>query len=497
MLYIRMFLIMGIGLYIGRIILDTLGVTDYGIYNVVGGIITVTSFFHSAISAATQRFISFELGRGNTDNLRNIFCTSVNIHIILSIIIVIIGETLGLWFVNTHLNIPNERMIAANWVYQASIVVLICKVLSVPYNASIIAHERMSAFAYISVVEVLLDLVAVYSLYAVRYDKLTVYAFLMVFIAFLIRLCYVIFCRWHFEECRYRFYYNRQLATEMFSYAGWSILGSLGITGKDQAVNVILNLFCGPTANAARGIGIMVSSKVNAFSQNFTMAMSPQITKQYAAGHTEESRNLVYMGSRLSFFLLSIISMPFLLNCDYILNLWLTKIPEYSGRFLQLSLLSSLIYSMSVCVTKAIQATGKVKWFQIGVFLIMMGELPAVWLLLRLGFQPYTVIYPAIASNFIALAFRFWLIRHYVPIYSYKDYWFGVVIRGLFVFLISYVICYFACQQVQNSFWSFIASSIIAIMTTIAIIYALGISRTEKKIIHQYISNKLFTHGSH
>lgn len=486
---------MGIGLYTGRIILDTLGVTDYGIYNVVGGIIMVASFFHSAISAATQRFISFELGKGNNDSLKEVFCTSINIHIALSLIIFVIGETLGLWFVNTYLNIPNERMFAANCVYQASIVVLICKVLSVPYNASIIAHERMSAFAYISVIEVLLDLVAVYSLYLFKYDKLIIYAFMMVFIACITRLCYVIFCRFHFEECKYNFCYNHQLATKMFSYAAWSILGSFGITGKDQAVNVILNLFCGPTANAARGIGSMVSSKINAFSQNFTMAMSPQITKQYAAGNVDGSRNLVYTGSRLSFFLLSIISMPFLLNSDYILRLWLTKIPEYSSYFLQLSLLSSLIYSLSVCVTKAIQATGKIKWFQIGIFLIMMGELPIVWLLLRIGCKPYIIIYPAIASNFIALTFRFWLIKHYVPIYSYKDYWFGVVLRGLFVFFLSYAICYYFCQKHHETFLSFLISSIIAMITTITIIYALGITKTEKKLILQYISKKISRHG--
>lgn len=491
-LYFRMFLIMGIGLYAGRIILDTLGITDYGIYNVVGGIITMASFLHSAIIASTQRFISYELGKGDNQRLRLVFCSSVNIHIAIATIILLLGESIGLWFINNNLNIPQDRMVAANWVYQASIFVLIFKVLSIPYNSAIIAYEKMSAFAYISIVEALLDLGTVFSLYIIAYDKLIVYSILTMMVAFLIRMCYVIYCRRHFEACKYAFIYDKQMINEMFSFAGWSILGNMGNTFKNQILNIILNLFYGTTANAARGVGLLVSSKVNAFSTNFTMALNPQITKQYAAGNYQGSKELVYMGSRFSFFLLTIISMPFLQNPDFILDLWLVKVPDNAAMFLRLSLLSALIYALSVCVTKAIQATGRVKWFQIGVFIITMGELPTAWLLLRSGLPPYAVMIPALFSNTIALFFRFWLIQRYVPIYNFRDYLIDVVARSVFTFVICYGACLALCSHFGDSFVQFLLSSLLCIMLTIIIIYVTGIKRTERALVQYQISKRLF-----
>lgn len=492
MLYFRMFLIMGIGLYTGRIILDTLGITDYGIYNVVGGIITMASFLHAAIIASTQRFISYELGRDNRQRLRLVFCSSVNIHMAIAAVILLIGESMGLWFINTHLNIPPERMTAANWVYQSSIFVLIFKVLSVPYNSAIIAHEKMSAFAYISIVEALLDLGAVFSLYIIASDKLIVYSILSVAVAFLIRMCYILYCRYHFEECKYAFVWDKHTVKEMFSFASWSILGNMGGSFKNQILNIILNLFYGTTANAARGVGLLVSSKVNAFSTNFTMALNPQITKQYAAGNYQVSKDLVYMGSRFSFFLLTVISMPFLLRPEYILDLWLIKVPEHAAVFLQLSLLSSLIYALSVCVTKAIQATGRVKWFQIGVFIISMGELPIAWLFLRYGFPPYTVMIPALFSNTIALFFRFWLIQRYIPIYKFRDYLTSVVARSILTFIISYGACLVLCRLFGNSFVQFLLLSALCIILTMSIIYVAGINQRERALVQNQISKRLF-----
>ena len=487
LLYIRMFVIMIIGLYIGRIILDTLGETDYGIYNVVGGVIAVSSFLLSAISAASQRFISYELGTGNIDRLKMVFCSSVNIHIILAILFLLLGETVGLWFVNTYLNIPAERMTAANWVYQASIFVLICKVMSVPYNSAIIAHERMSAFAYVSILEVLLDLGAIYLLKIVFYDKLVVYALLLSAIALFIRLCYIVYCRLHFKECKYAYTYDKKVVKEMFAYAGWSIFGGIVFTSKDQIVNIILNMFCGPSVNAARGLGVMVSSKVNAFSQNFTTAITPQITKQYAAGNQLESKNLVYMGSRFSLFLLLIVSIPFLLNGDYILGLWLIKVPAFTGRFLQLSLLSSIIYSLSFCLSRAIEATGHVKWFQIGIFVIMMAEIPAAWILLQLGLPPYMVVFPAVISNILTLFFRFFLLRYLLPIYNFKEYVSNVLLRSFVVFGVSYAICKLLCRNGANNLLSFLTTSFLGVLITCIVVYTFGLEKKEKKFLSSRI----------
>ena len=289
LLYFRMVLIIIVGLYTSRVVLNTLGVSDYGIYNVVGGIVSMLAFLNSAMVAASQRFISFELGTDDSERLKKVFCTSVSIHIVLALIIFLIAETLGLWFVNTHLNIPAERMGAANWVYQCSILTLMLTVVSVPYNSCIVAHEHMKAFAYVSILEAVLKLLVVYLLLVGAVDKLVLYAILVAAVAFVIRIIYGIYCKRHFEECTYRFVLDRKLFKEMFAFAGWSIIGNLGFSMKDQGSNIILNLFFGTAVNAARGIAMQVNGIISNFSNNFTMALNPQITKQYAAGGTKAS----------------------------------------------------------------------------------------------------------------------------------------------------------------------------------------------------------------
>lgn len=317
LLYFRMVLIIIVGLYTSRVVLNTLGVSDYGIYNVVGGIVSMLAFLNSAMVAASQRFISFELGTDDSERLKKVFCTSVSIHIVLALIIFLIAETLGLWFVNTHLNIPAERMGAANWVYQCSILTLMLTVVSVPYNSCIVAHEHMKAFAYVSILEAVLKLLVVYLLLVGAVDKLVLYAILVAAVAFVIRIIYGIYCKRHFEECTYRFVLDRKLFKEMFAFAGWSIIGNLGFSMKDQGSNIILNLFFGTAVNAARGIAMQVNGIISNFSNNFTMALNPQITKQYAAGGTKASMELVYLGCRFSFFLLLMIVIPVFINMDY------------------------------------------------------------------------------------------------------------------------------------------------------------------------------------
>ena len=285
LLYFRMLLTIVVGLYTSRVVLNTLGVNDYGVYNVVGGIVAMLSFLNSALTAASQRFIAFELGRGDLSKLKKIFCTSVTIHATLAAIIFVIAETVGLWFVNTHLNIDADRMVAANWVYQFSIFTFMLTVLSVPYNSCIVAHEHMNTFAYISILEVTLKLLIVYLLLVINYDKLITYGILVFAVALVVRLTYGIYSKRHFEECTYHFSFDKQLFKEMFSFAGWSVVGNLGFSFKDQAANIILNLFFGTVVNAARGIALQVNGIISGFSTNFMMALNPQITKQYAAGN--------------------------------------------------------------------------------------------------------------------------------------------------------------------------------------------------------------------
>ena len=364
-------------------------------------------------------------------------------------------------------------------------------VVSVPYNSCIVAHEKMSAFAYISILEVILKLVIVYLLILSSSDKLIVYAILVLIVSILIRFCYTLYCKRYFEECNYRFIFNKSLFKEMFSFASWSVIGNLGFGLKDQISNIILNIFYGTTLNAARGIGIQVSSIVNTFSSNFSVALNPQITKQYAAGNIEESQKLVYIGTRYTFYLLTLISIPFIVNIDYILKIWLGIVPEYTSNFLILSLMTALLYSLSGCITVAIQATGKIKIFQIGISLLMLSELPIAYLLLKLNFPPYSVMYPTIFTYIVAIFFRFYLIKRMIPTYSFRYYLFKVLIPSMVIFILCWALCYIICKQFEMNLLLLFLTSVISVFIISCIILILGMDKIERMFIIRFIKKKI------
>ena len=307
LLYFRMLLTMAVSLYTSRIILNTLGVEDFGIYNVVGGVVAMFSIISGSLSAAISRFITYELGREGYDRLKVIFSSAVTIQVILAFLICILAEVGGVWFLNTQMNIPVERVVAANWVLQCSIFTFMINLISIPYNAAIIAHERMKAFAYVSILEVVLKLLVAFALYIVIFDKLKVYAVLLLIVALIIRFVYAYYCKRHFKECTYRFIYDKEVLREMAGFAGWNLIGSSAGVLKDQGVNIVINLFCGTTVNAARGIAVQVNNATQSFVRNFMTALNPQITKSYASSDSEYLMKLLYKGSRLSFYMLSLI----------------------------------------------------------------------------------------------------------------------------------------------------------------------------------------------
>lgn len=487
LLYCRMLLTIVVGLYTSRVVLNTLGVSDYGVYNVVGGIVAMLSFLNSALTAASQRFIAFELGRGDISKLKRIFCTSVTIHAILAVIIFVIAETVGLWFVNTHLNIDADRMVAANWVYQFSIFTFMLTVLSVPYNSCIVAHEHMNAFAYTSILEVTLKLLIVYFLLVINYDKLITYGILVFAVALVVRLTYGVYCKRNFEECTYHLIFDKGLFKEMFSFAGWSVVGNLGFSFKDQAANVILNLFFGTVINAARGVALQVNGIIAGFSTNFLMALNPQITKQYASGNIKDSMKLVYAGSRFSFFLLAFIAIPIMINLDYLLKLWLGIVPKYTSNFLFLTLVSALINSMAQPLVTALQATGKIKFFQISICIVMLCELPLAYIILHFGGKPYMAMYPTIFVSFIGLFTRFLVLKRQVS--TYKLYYFATYIVGknLLLGTFCFILSYYVHKFFPSNFWTFILTSIIACLIVILVVYIMGITTNERSKINNKI----------
>ena len=493
-LYIRQILVLIVGLYTVRIVLNVLGETDYGIYNVVGGIVTMMAFINSGMIAASQRFMAFEIGKNDTEKLKKVFAVSALVHLFIAIFIFIIAETVGLWFVNTQLNIASERMYAVNWVYQCSVFTFIISIISIPYSSCIIAHEQMKVYAYVSIVEALTKLGIAFLLFVSPIDTLILYSILLLFIQILIRCLYTIYCKKHFEESSFRYIWDKDLFKELFSFASWSIVGNLGFSFKDQGSNIILNIFFGPTINAARSIAIQVSHCINSFSNNFAVALTPQITKQYASGNYEESRHLVYLGSRYSFFLMSLISIPFLINVDYTLQLWLKDVPGYTSIFVVLTLIASLMYAMTQPITNAIQATGNIKWFQISLAILLLLELPIAWIILKLGGKPYMAVLPTIFTNFLSIYLRIIILKKLVDGYSIRTFTYDVILRCFATFILCLLVSYYIRNIFEENFMGFIVTVLLSICVTVFFILLFGVKKQEKEIIVMKL-RAIFTKG--
>ena len=391
LLYFRMLFMMLVSLYTSRVVLATLGVEDFGIYNVVGGVITMFSFFNGAMSSSTQRYITFELGRGDFDQLQKVFQTSVNIHLLVALLILFLGETIGLWFFYEKMVIPASRMTAAFWVYQFSIITMMVMIVSVPYNAAIIAHEKMSIFAYISILEVLLKLGIVYLLYLTRSDKLIMYAALLCATQLLIRIVYGHYCSCHFKEVRYYWGWDLKLFKEMLYFGGWNLWGGFATVLFSQGINILLNMFFGPFVNAARGIAVQVQGAVTQFSTNFQTALNPQITKSYALGDFTYMHSLIFRSSKFTFLLLAVISFPILLETEMILQLWLNMVPAYTVVFVRLMLCITIIDAMGGAFMVAAQSTGRVRFYQSVVGGILLAIVPVSYVVLRLDLGVYSL----------------------------------------------------------------------------------------------------------
>lgn len=489
-LYVRMILTILVNLYAVRVIWQVLGVEDYGVYNVVGGIVTMFAFLNSAMVASSQRFISFELGIGNKERLNKVFCLSMTVHFMLALIILILAETVGLWFLNAKLNIPSDRMLAANWVYQCSIVALIVNIVSVPYNACIVAHEHMKAFGYFGILEVILKLVIVFLLIFIPYDKLITYAVLIVVVSVLMRLIYGYYCRQNFNECHYRFVSDHHLMRDMFSFAGWSFIGNLGSAVRDQGLNIVINLFFNVTVNAAKGIATQVGTVISGFAQNFQMALGPQITKRYAAGKTNSMISLVFAGCKYSALLMMFIVIPLYFASETVLKLWLGNVTPYTVGFIQLVLIISLIDSMVSPITTALQATGHIKWFQIVTSLIMVANIPLAWIWLKFESNPYIVLYVSIFTSAVALIARLILLHHAV-IFSYRDFFEKVIFRLILVFIVSTLSTWKLYSILDNSIISLIFYALISVLIIGVMTLFLGLNTSERRILIDTVINKI------
>lgn len=479
LLYVRMLFLMLVTLYTSRVILHALGVEDYGIYNVVGGVVAMFSVISGSLSAAISRFITYELGKGDKERLVKIFSTSVNIQLGLSMMVILLAETIGLWFLNAKMSIPDARMTAANWVFQFSILTFIVNLISVPYNASIIAHERMSAFAYISILEAVGKLAIAFLIVVSPIDRLIFYAFLMSLIALTVRFTYGFYCKRHFEECKYHFIFDRSLLKQMSGFAGWNFIGAASAVLRDQGGNVVINLFCGPAVNAARGIAFQVNNAIQGFVTNFMTALNPQITKSYASGDRDYMMTLLFQGARLSFYMLLFLSLPVLVNTHYILVLWLKIVPEHTVLFIQLVLIFAMSESISNPLVTAMLATGNIRNYQIVVGGLQMMNLPVSYALLRLGYIPETVMIVAICISQCCLAARLYMLRGMIGL-SVKKYLRKVYLNVLVVAGISGIIPAFLSSLLCETFTNFILVCIVSVLCSSIVIFYVGCNSKER-----------------
>lgn len=491
LLYVRMLFTMAISLYTSRVVLNTLGVTDYGIYNVVGGVISLLGFMTNSMSAASSRYITYDLGKGDIALMKRTFGNIISIHLILSGIIFFIGETIGLWFVLNEMQIPNDRIAAAFWVYQFSIFSSTLGVVSVPYNAAIIAHERMKAFAYIGIIDALLKLFIVYLLLVIPYDKLIVYAVLFFCIQMFDRIVYGLYCMRNFEETRAKCAFDKRLFKKIFSFAAWIMNGNLAVIGYTQGINILLNLFYGPVVNAARGIAVQVQGVVQSFCGNFQTALNPQLTKSYAQNDLQYMHSLLKRSSKFSSFMLLLLALPLMLEAPMVLKLWLGIVPEHTANFLRLILCSSMITTLSYPLVVSVHATGDLKRFQLVEGTMLLSIVPIAYMLLKLfGIKPEYVFCVHII---VELFTQFARMKIVLPMIAMRigDYLKEVVVPIFKVLVIAPVVPLCLYAFLYQSVWTFFIICFVSVLCICTAVYFIGCTYRERKYINELVLSKV------
>lgn len=492
LLYIRMLVVMAISLYTSRIVLKNLGISDYGLYNVVGSIAAMFTFLNTAMNSSTQRYLSLAVGRNDAQQLHKIFNVSIVIHALIGIVIILACEVFGTWFINHKMVIPEGREMAVFWTFQLSLLAAFLSIIMVPYDALVISRERMSTFAYISIFDVFFKLFVAFIISVVSFDRLVFYSLLIVLSQFVVALIYSSYCKRHFEECSFKFYRFDSLYKEMTVFASWGLLGHISYIINTAAQNMMLNVFFSPVINAARGVALSVSNAVGNFSFNFQTAVSPQITKSYAVGDNDRLFALIYNSSRFSLYLLWLFSLPIMLCMKEILDLWLVEVPDYTMVFLGLVLIFNLIESGANPLNMAIRAKGKIKYPELigGIILIM--NFPLSYLALSLGYGPQSVFVIMIICGMVCQINRIYFANKYLQM-SISDYLIKVITHPLLVLAVSAIIpILFSLNcHIEPSILYVLSVSIISILSILVTVYCIGLSKVEKVYMVNTIKNRL------
>lgn len=488
-LYVRMLLIMGVTLYTSRIVLQVLGVEDFGIYNVVGGVVVLFTFVNNAMVSSTQRFLNYELGRKDQEATARVFSASVTIHWCIAIVTLILAETVGLWFLLNYIQYPQEREWAVIITYQFAIFSTCVNMIRAPYNAAIIAYEKMSFYAYISIIEAVLRLLIVYLLSLSNFDRLIFYSFLMFAVIGIVTLGYYAYCKSYFSTCRYTYRWEKDLYKRLMGFSGWSLFGGVANMGASQGLNILLNMFFGVTVNAAMGIANQVQSAVYSFVGNFQTAFNPQIIKSYASGDRDYFIDLIVRTSKYSYFLLFTISLPLYICCVEVLSLWLGNVPACAVSFCRLMILFSLLDAMQGPLWVSVQATGKIRDYQILMSVMILSNLPLSYLFLKQGYSPEVVLTIRCLLNLLILFVRLWYLRHLYdfPVWRYLR---EVICRIVCVTVISYGIISCLSMDVLPivKILEVISFSVIG---NLFLVYILGFDNKERQLIIKLINKHI------
>lgn len=482
MLYIRMFFMMFLGLFTSRIVLDALGENDYGIYNVVGGVVAMFTIISGSLNGAISRFITFEMGRGTEAQLSKVFSTAVWVQLVISLIVVVIAEPAGLWFIENKMTIDPSRIEAAQWVLHFSLLSFVINLMSVPQMASITAHEKMSAYAYIGILDGLLRFGAAVVISRSAGDKLVLYAILMTLCVSAVRMAYGIYCRRHFPECRFRPALDRNLLKEMLAFAGWDFIGVSSGVLRDQGGNILVNLFFGTAVNASRGIATQLNGVIQGFVTNFMTAVNPQITKSYAAGDMDYMFSLVRKSSRMSYYLLSILALPVIMTADYLLEVWLKEVPEYSASFVRLFLVFSLSESLSRPLITAMLATGKIRNYQLLVGGLQLLNLPVAYILLHMGMPPESTVAVSIVLSQVCLFVRLAMLKRQTG-FPMRRFIERVYCNGLIVTALALILPIGLSFMGVEGFRGFFMMAGVTFLSVSASILFVGCSKDERREI--------------
>lgn len=485
-LYFRMALTVMLGLYTSRVVLQVLGASDYGLYNVTAGILAMFMSVRGALMVGTQRFLNVAMGERDDIKLKSVFSISMGMHLIISVVILILGETIGLWFAYNYLNIPDGRFSAAMWVYQLALLGFIINMIQLPFQACIIAHEDMSIYAYVSIYEVLLNLGIIYIVKFIDFDKLILYAILIFVLHATVALIYNYYCRKHYKECSFKIDTNRKLALNIVSFSGWNLLGGSMSPITNQGINILLNIFCGTIVNAARGLSISVSSYLVSFVTNFQMAANPQIVKLFAEKQWEKLYTLIINSARISAYLFLIIAIPVFIEIKYILQIWLGDYPPYTDVFIQIVLLQAFVQAVNRPINMSVQASGRVKWLNVLDSLFLLILMPLSYMLLKEGFSP-TSVYWVNVMFFIVDMFlcQYFAHKHIkLPIkLLYREVYTNSIIGGVSIFIPSYIVSI----TIYNPLIRFVTVLGVSFLTSVIVLYFWGLTPGMKSMINDRI----------